>query len=154
MATYIDCAKCTDEDFEGGGIPAEGLASWKITEVEAGESKQGKPKLKITFQVVDSTGARRLLFEHLPMSVEWRVAKIATATGTQDQAKEGRIDIDSWIGKTGKGMIKHEASPGYSDKPVWNYFIDKDAPDPVEAPRYSGQEPPPIEAEFNDDVPF
>jgi len=157
MANFIDFEKLTDDDFEQAGIPAEGDASWEIHSVEARTSKSsGKPTVKITFKVVDSAGKRKLLIEHLPMGVPFRVARIASVTDTTDMAKEGRINIEEWVGKTGKGNIKHEASPGFHTKAVWAYFLEKEATlSPAPAPAPSSQEgPPPIEADFNDDVPF
>ncbi len=155
MANFIDCEKLTDDDFEQTGIPAEGDASWEINSVEARTSKSsGKPTVKIIFKVVDSTGKRKLLIENLPMGVPFRIARIASVTGTTDMAKEGRINIEEWVGKTGKGNIKHEESPGFPTKAVWAYFLDKDATLSAPTAPSAQQEPPPIEADFNDDVPF
>ena len=147
MPMYMECAKLTDDDLNPNSIPAEGMAQWKIVNVEPGQSRAGAPKTVVTFKVKDSKEKVSMLTEHVPMMVDFRVARLASATGTGEMAKEGRIDVSQWVGKTGSGKIKHEKSDGYPDKAVWAYFSKpKTEPEKVTAED--------LENGFNDDIPF
>ena len=84
------------------------------------------------------------------MMVGWRVGRIASVTGTSEQAKKGQIDVSLWVGKCGKGVIKHEKSPGYKDKAVWDKFIKEGAHPTDPVPR----SPSTSTEEFDDHIPF
>ena len=124
MTNYVKCAKCTDEDLNGMDLPAEGMADWTITKATSELAKSsGDPKTIVTYKVRDSKGNVRYFNEHVPMMVTFRVARIGSATGTSDMVKEGNVDIDQWVGKSGKGKIKHTQSEGYDKKAEWSYFV-------------------------------
>ncbi len=148
MPQYMDCAKVSDSDLQGNSLPAEGIAEWKIIHVEPGTSLSGSPKTVVAFKVRDCNGKVSTLMEHVPMMVDFRIARIASATGTGEMAKSGKMDVSKWLGKKGSGKIKHEKSDGYPDKAVWAYFIK----DKNRAEEEASETP--VEEDFTDDIPF
>jgi len=148
MSNVIACAICTEDDFAGDVLAAEGKASWEIIKALNTTSKAGNNMVKVTFKVIDSTGHSAFVFENVPMHVQWRVAKIASATGTSEMAKTGNIDIDQWLNKKGMGIIGHEESEGYAKKAIWKKFLKEgeNAPAALATPA--------VDPDFNDDINF
>lgn len=146
MTNYVDCVKVTEEELAGPRLAAEGEASWEIMKTESAVSGTGNPKAIVTFAVVDSTGKPATMLIHVPMHVSWRVARLASATGTSEEAKAGRLDIDKWVHKKGRGMIKHDTNDKGKKIAAWKYFIKTEKQMDLGFGK--------VDPEFNDKVPF
>ena len=123
MTNYVNCMKVTDEELSGPRLAAEGEASFEIIGIEVAKSQAGNPKVIIKYSVRDSNGKPAHITEHLPMQVSWRVARVASVTGTSEEAKAGNIDVDKWLHKKGRGVIKHDLNDKGNKVAVWQYFI-------------------------------
>lgn len=159
MTNYVSCVPVSDEElssaFKSFDLPAEGRATWEIMKVKSGISRTNNPVTGITFKVLDSKDKEGYMYIRLPMNVEWRVARIGSATKTSEMVKAGQVDIDQWIGKKGIGQIKHEEYNG-EKRASWAYFVKPKTTDDFNqkaAASTEFQSPPPSPA-FDDDILF
>lgn len=158
MVNIVKCVPVTDEKlsevYKDFPLVPEGLATWEITKVESGQSKAMNSITKITYKVVASDGKDGYLCESLPMNVDWRVARLGSATGTSDMVKSGEVDIDRWVGCEGAGMVEHSEYLG-EIRASWKYFK---RPEGIRltssVPAVGATTAPVPQDNFNDDIPF
>lgn len=160
MTNMVQCVMVSEQSlsevYKDYELPATGLASWEIIKTESGKSKSMNAITKVTYEVLDSKNKAGYMVISVPMNVEWRVAQMGSITNTSDMVKEGRVDIDLWVGKKGIGFIEHKP---YKDemRANWKYFKRPKKVDefPTQETNYS-QESPPISQpqEFDDDINF
>lgn len=131
-----------------------GEYDYEVDAAEETQSKAGNAMIKLTLNVFNQDGAKRVVFDYLLETAAWKIKQFAASCGLLTKYETGLIEAYEMVGKTGRLKLRVESSEQYGDQNKVAFYLA--APSGT---GYTGRSAPQPAAKVNDrplddEIPF